>query len=146
MGNIHSANQGTDLEILNDRINTYRKQGLMKDVEKAADRSRGRLREWIESQHPQYAFFSRRNPNGINLIIDNYNSQTHHQTVLGSHNVVGSIVNANIYANYYQRWANTGVRGGDPEVRWWAYNQNAMQEKFVQYLDEELDKIVPNSL
>lgn len=137
-GDVHDTNQAVDLEYLIRKIEDYRKQGLMNDVKKAANSARGEVREWIESQHPKEAF------NGHNLIMDDFNSNTHHQTVLGSFSVVSNVINANLYANYFQRWANTGVHGGDPHIRWWGHKQNAIQEKFVQILDQKLDNLLNN--
>lgn len=130
------ANQMVDLATLQKRLLDYQKQGLIKDVQKASNRARGELREWIERTHPQTAF------NGTDLIIDNYNGQTHHQTVFGNFSTNKSDVRGTLFANYFQRWANTGVHGLPPHVRWWGYNQNAMQEQFARRLDEQINKII----
>lgn len=90
---------------LNDRLKEYKRLGFMAQVEKAVKLARGETREYIERTHPQVAF------GGKSLITDDYNHRTNHQAILGSYKVNATMINANIYSNYFQRWYNTGAHG-----------------------------------
>ena len=137
-----------ELKVLNDKLQQYKDKGFGQQIEWAVKRARGETREFIERTHPQTGF------GGKSLIYDEYNGKTHHQTVLGSFHVYSTMITANIYANYFQRWYNTGatphkVRSGawkgrmstysyPPKTTYYRDNAKAIEQYFAERLDEAL--------
>lgn len=141
MGDIKSPNQAVTLQAMSEKVREYSQKGFHDDVQKAIKLSRGETREWIEHQHPAQGKITSHGK-VEDLIIDNYNGVTHHQTVLGHYAYYKNYAEANIYANYFQRWYNTGVRGMRAQGSWWRSNQQGTERKFIQQLDTNLEKFI----
>ncbi len=122
-------------------VKEYTTQGFYKDVAAATRQAQIATRDFVARTHPHTAFGGK--------TLDN------RQFVRGSYKIVGSgDIHANIYANYFARWYNTGafgriIRGSGPRKgqhgpsypprgNYFGSNKSAIEEYFAQQVDEYL--------
>jgi len=85
------------LEQLNRKIEDYIAHGYYKDVAAAAREAQRATRLFIARTHPQTAFAGK--------------SLGGNQIIIGKYDVHADSILANVYANYFSRWYNTGAFG-----------------------------------
>ena len=85
------------LEQLHKKIEDYIARGYYKDVAAAAREAQRATRDFIARTHPQTAF-------GGKKLGGN-------QVIIGKYDVHAENIQANVYANYFSRWYNTGAFG-----------------------------------
>ena len=85
------------LEQLQAKIKDYIDHGYYKDVAAAAREAQRATRHFIARTHPQIAF-SGKDLGGNQIII-------------GKFDIHADSIQANLYANYFSRWYNTGAYG-----------------------------------
>lgn len=88
---------------LQKKIDELASNGYRDIVNRAVRVAQIATRSWIERQHPKTAF------GGKSLSYDNFNGKTHNQIIKGSFKIHAGSVDANLYANYFSRWYNTGA-------------------------------------
>lgn len=141
-----------ELKVLNDKIQAYKDKGFGQQIEWAVKRARRETRIYIERTHLQTAF------GGKSLIFEWYKGKFHKQTVLGSFQVYSRMISANIYANHWQRWANTGatphkIRSGKmkgqmstysypPKTTYYRDNATAIGNYFADRLEDALNRYI----
>lgn len=142
------AISSVDIKVFNDKLQQYKDQGFGQQIEWAVKRARGETREYIDRTHLQTAF------GGKSLIWDEVDGKRIHQTVLGAYHVYSRMISANIYANHWQRWANTGAKphiikwgawkgrmstyNYPPKTTYYRDNAGAIERYFAERLDEAL--------
>lgn len=124
------------MDKLTKRIQEYADKGMYEDVYKAARQAQIATRAFIERLHPRTAF------GGKSLITDQYNGHTNNQIIKGTFKTLSETVNANLYANYFARWYNTGIYGQPPRGTVIQSNAKAIeqyyQDTMLKYLRENL--------
>ena len=131
------------LEELNAKIQDYIDHGYYKDVAVAVRDAQRATRYFIYRTHPTTAF------GGKNIVSGN-------KILLGSYDVHADMILANIYANYFARWYNTGafgriIRGRGPRRGqrgptysargdYFGSNKAAIEDYFRQQLEEYMQK------
>ena len=139
-----------ELEELQAQIEEYSEKGFMADVRAACEDARLKTKHYIMRTHPSVAF------GGKNLIHDDVNNAD--EIIRGKFVVEGSgVISANIYANYFARWYNTGafgrvIKSGPykgrhgphyaPRGAYFSSNKQAIEEYYAQcvldYLKEHI--------
>ena len=130
------------IEQLNQRINDYISHGYYKDVAAAAREAQRATRDFIARTHPQTAF-------GGKQMAGN-------QIIVGKYDVHADVILANVYANYFSRWYNTGAFGRiirkrgprfgqrgptyPPRGNYFESNRAAIEDFYARQLDEYLQK------
>ena len=130
------------IEQLNQRINDYISHGYYKDVAAAAREAQRATRDFIVRTHPQTAF-------GGKQMAGN-------QIIVGKYDVHADVILANVYANYFSRWYNTGAFGRiirkrgprfgqrgptyPPRGNYFESNRAAIEDFYARQLDEYLQK------
>jgi len=130
------------IEQLNRKIEDYISHGYYKDVAAAAREAQRATRNFIARTHPQKAF-------GDKQLGGN-------QIVMGKYDVHAETIQANVYANYFSRWYNTGAFGRvirkrgprfgqrgptyPPRGNYFESNKAAIENYYAKCLEEYLDK------
>lgn len=130
------------LEELQKQINEYTAKGFYQDVAAASRDAQLATREYIARTHPQSAFDGR--------VLGGK------QIIVGKYEVTASVINANVYANYFSRWYNTGafgriIRGRGPRRgqkgpsypprgSYFESNRQAIEDYYAAELDKALQK------
>ena len=136
------------LDELDRLINEYKRRGLHKDTEAACEYAQMETKEFIYRTHPHGGFSS---ADFIGVIFD------HAQFIRGTHKFTspGNFL-ANVYANYFARWYNTGafgrpIRGTGPRRgqkgptypphgNYFEANKTAIEDYYARKVDEYLTK------
>ena len=130
------------LEELQKQINEYTAKGFYQDVAAASRDAQLATREYIARTHPQSDFDGR--------VLGG------RQIIVGKYEVTASVINANVYANYFSRWYNTGafgriIRGRGPRRgqrgpsypsrgSYFESNRQAIEDYYAAELDKALQK------
>ncbi len=130
------------LEELQKQIKEYTAKGFYQDVAAASRDAQLATREYIARTHPQSAFDGR--------VLGGK------QIIVGKYEVTASVINANVYANYFSRWYNTGafgriIRGRGPRRgqrgptypprgSYFESNRQAIEDFYAAELDKALQK------
>ncbi|MBQ1576706.1 MAG: hypothetical protein IIZ83_07075, partial [Oscillospiraceae bacterium] len=85
------------LDELQKQVREYTAKGFYQDVAAASRDAQLATRAYIARTHPQSAFEGR--------------ALGGKQIIVGKYEVTASVINANVYANYFSRWYNTGAFG-----------------------------------
>lgn len=85
------------LRDLNEKVQEYMRQGYQQDVYAACREAQKATRVFIARTHPSTAFGGKKLAGS--------------QIIIGKYDIEASLVVANIYANYFSRWYNTGAYG-----------------------------------
>ncbi len=133
-----------ELEKLREIISNYASEGFTADITAAARKAQLDVRNYIARTHPQVAFGGKH----IGGMI-----------IRGTFRVEGAgVIEANVYANYFARWYNTGaygliIRGRgprqgqkgpayEPRGAYFSNNQRAIEQYYadsiVSYLKERV--------
>ena len=127
---------------LQSKVQEYIDRGYYQDVAAAARDAQRATRDYIARTHPQTAF------DGKQL--------GGRQIIIGKYDVHADRIDANVYANYFSRWYNTGafgrpIRGRGPRAgekgptypsrgAYFESNRAAIEDYFAQRLEEYLQK------
>lgn len=138
------------LENMQKQVKEYTAKGFYMDVAEASRDAQLATRHYIARTHPQTAF------DGKSLIIDYFQGKKHNQICIGKYEVKASVIDANIYANYFARWYNTGafgriIRGRGPRRgqrgptypprgSYFESNRQAIEDFYAAELDKALQK------
>ena len=130
------------LEELQKQVKEYTAKGFYQDVAAAARDAQLATRSYIARTHPQSAFEGR--------------ALGGKQIIIGKYEVTASVINANVYANYFSRWYNTGafgrlIRGRGPRCgqrgptypargSYFESNRQAIEDFYAAELDKALQK------
>ena len=130
------------LDELNRKIEDYVSHGYYKDVAAAAREAQRATRDFIARTHPQTAFGGKKLGGG--------------QIVMGKYDVHADRIDANVYANYFSRWYNTGAFGRTirkrgprfgqtgpkypPRGNYFESNKVAIEDFYAKRLEEYLEK------
>jgi len=130
------------LEQLNKKIDEYITHGYYKDVAAAAREAQRATRHFIARTHPQTAFGGKKLGGG--------------QIMIGKYDVHADKILANVYANYFSRWYNTGAFGRlirkrgprfgqrgpkyPPRGNYFESNKTAIEDYFAKQLESYLQK------
>lgn len=132
---------GDVMEILINKVKQYCEAGFARDVAQAARLAQEATKLYIRRTHPSTAFAGKK----INDLI-----------IKGAYKVENSgVVKANIYANYFARWYNTGafgrvIRSGKYKGRkgpsypargnYFEQNAEAIKQYYLSYMLDYLKK------
>lgn len=143
-----------DLSRIRADVGRYLQQGYFKEIQQAARYAQSATREYIERMHPATGF------SGKDLHKTTIGRGTDNQIQKGSFTVTGTAIDANIYANYFARWYNTGVyfkplrygsRAGElpsaaqyqpPRGTIFVSNRQGIENYFAQKLEEYMKRII----
>ena len=130
------------LDELQKQVREYTAKGFYQDVAAASRDAQLATRAYIARTHPQSAFEGR--------------SLGGKQIIVGKYEVTASVINANVYANYFSRWYNTGafgrlIRGRGPRRgqrgpsypprgSYFESNRQAIEDYYAAELDKALQK------
>ena len=130
------------LEELQKQVKEYIDKGYYQDVAAAARDAQLATRHYIARTHPQSAFAGR--------------ALGGKQIIVGKYEIQSSVINANVYANYFSRWYNTGafgrlIRGRGPRSgqrgpsypargSYFESNRQAIEDFYAAELDKALQK------
>ncbi len=130
------------LDELSKTIKEYTDKGFYRDVAAATREAQLMTRSFIARTHPQRAFGGK--------------SLAGRQIVVGKYQVTAGTINANLYANYFSRWYNTGafgriIRGRGPRRgqhgptypsrgAYFDNNKAAIEEYFAKQVDKYLQQ------
>jgi len=130
------------LDELQKQIKEYTAKGFYQDVAAASRDAQLATRGYIARTHPQSAFEGR--------------TLGGKQIIVGKYEVTASVINANVYANYFSRWYNTGafgrlIRGRGPRRgqrgpsypprgSYFESNRQAIEDYYAAELDKALQK------
>lgn len=85
------------LRDLSEKVQEYMRRGYQQDVYAACREAQKATRDFIARTHPSTAFGGKKLAGS--------------QIIIGKYDIEASRVVANIYANYFSRWYNTGAFG-----------------------------------
>ncbi len=130
------------LDELQKQVREYTAKGFYQDVAAASRDAQLATRAYIARTHPQSAFEGR--------------ALGGKQIIVGKYEVTASVINANVYANYFSRWYNTGafgrlIRGRGPRRgqrgpsypprgSYFESNRQAIEDYYAAELDKALQK------
>lgn len=130
------------LDELQKQVREYTAKGFYQDVAAASRDAQLATRAYIARTHPQSAFEGR--------------ALGGKQIIVGKYEVTASVINANVYANYFSRWYNTGafgrlIRGRGPRRgqrgpsypsrgSYFESNRQAIEDYYAAELDKSLQK------
>lgn len=130
------------LEELQKTVKEYTAKGFYQDVAAASRDAQLATRHYIARTHPQSAFAG--------------HALGGKQIIVGKYEIQASVINANVYANYFSRWYNTGafgrlIRGRGPRRgqrgpsypargSYFESNRQAIEDFFAAELDKALQK------
>lgn len=123
-------------------IDYYRDRGYRQQCEWAAKYAQRATREFIERLHPATGF------GGRDILHTTTGIGTDNLIQKGAFKLIGTAVDASIYANYWARWYNTGVYLNDyrryqaPRGTVFASNSQAIEDFFAGKVQEYLQKII----
>lgn len=124
------------------KIDDYIRNGYYQDVARAVREAQIATRVFIARTHPSTAFSGKR--------------LSGKQIIIGKYNIDASNILANIYANYFSRWYNTGAYGRTikksgprlgmkgpkypPRGSYFESNRAAIEDYFAKQVDNYLER------